>query len=439
MAKHESEARTYSRHLPLIPVEGRGAWIRDRTGRWLVDCVSGAGSAILGWAHPVVNEAMQSVISSGAPLLSLDFPTPLSDQFTEELLLSLPAEFAHDAVIHLCAPSGANAIEAALVVAETATGHSEHIAVEGSFHGCTKGARAVSSVGRVRRGATGNQPPAHFLPFPQDYRCPFGAGGAKSTELAILAASRLFLDAHSPVSDPASLIVECVLGEGGSIPAPAPWLRALRELSHRTRVPMIVDEIQAGMCRTGTMWSFEHSGIVPDIVAISKGLGGSVPIAVIVMKSTLNTWESGAFTGTFRGNAIAFATATAVLRFVRGEDLPRRAGLSGQRLVRGLREVESTQDCIGEVRGLGLMIGAEIVDVDSPADSRGVQPPAPDLARRIQRECFDYGLLVEVGGPYDNVVRFLPPLIISDYEIASVVSRFADGVLAATTKEQVPK
>jgi diaminobutyrate-2-oxoglutarate transaminase len=436
MSKHESGARTYSRHFALTPVEGKGVWIRDQTGRWLLDCVGGAGAAILGWSHPVVNEALQSVLSSGAPLLSLDLPTPLRDRFTDELLMSLPPDLARDAVIHLCAPSGANAIEAALAVAEIATGNSEHIGVEGGFHGCTQGARAVSSGGGLRQHLPSVYRAAHFLPLPQDYRCPFGVGGQQSVELAIRAASHLLLDPHSPVVHPASLIVECVLGEGGSIPAPCAWLRALRQFSEQAGIPMIADEVQAGMGRTGSTWSFEHSGIVPDIVAISKGLGGGVPIAVIVMKSKLNTWQPGAFTGTFRGSALAFAAGAAVLRFAREENLPHRAAVSGHRLVQALQQIQAAEPCIGEVRGLGLMVAAEIVDLQAPPDWRGVRPPAPELARSIQRECFDRGLMVELGGVYDNVVRFLPPLIISGEEIDFVVSQFADGV-RAVSKERV--
>lgn len=435
MAKHRSGARTYSRHLPLKPVEGKGVWIRDEVTGWLIDCIGGAGSAILGWAHPAINRALQTFVASGAPLLSLDFPTPLLDRFTAELAMALPRELAHDGVIHLCAPSGANAVEAALTVAEIATGNSEHIALEGSFHGCSKGARAVSSASCLRRHSPMPKSHTHFLPFPQDYRCPFEVGGAESVKLAIRAAERAIVDQDTRISNPASLIVECVQGEGGSIPAPHEWLRSLRNFTECSGIPMIADEVQAGMGRTGAMWSFEHSGIVPDIVVISKGLGGGVPIAVIVLKRKLNRWKSGAFTGTFRGNALGFASSVAVMRYVREQDLARRALKSGQRFLAMLQQVRAVEPCIGDVRGLGLMLGAEVVNTET--DSRGVGAPAPGLARRIQRMCFDLGLLVEVGGVHDNVVRFLPPLVISEEEIDSVVDRFATAVRAITRREGI--
>jgi diaminobutyrate-2-oxoglutarate transaminase len=428
MSKNQSEARTYSRYFPLIPVEGRGVRIRDKTGRWLIDCLAGAGAASLGWSHPVIESALRSVIASGAPLTTLDLPTPWRDRFEEELLQSLPPQFAYDAVIHHCAPSGANAVEAALMVAEIATGNHEHVAIEGGYHGCSKGARSVSSGGGLRRHTKLTGTSCHFLPFPQEYRCPFGVGGEQGIKLAIRAAERLLLDPHSPLTNPASILVECVLGEGGSLPAPQTWLQALRDYSLQARIPMIDDEIQAGMCRTGTMWAFEHSGVMPDIIVMSKGLGGGVPIAVIVIRSDLNKWLPGAFTGTFRGSTFAFAAAAAVLSFAREERLAARVTQLGERLKHGLEQVQRLTLSLGEVRGRGLMFGAEIIDVDAQPDRRGIYPPAPQSARSIQRACFERGLIVEVGGAYDNVVRFLPPLIIEAEEIDQVCEIFHDAV-----------
>jgi diaminobutyrate-2-oxoglutarate transaminase len=423
----DSGARTYARHLPLVPVEGKGVWVRDKSGRWLIDCLSGAGSAILGWGHPVVNAALRSVLDSGAPLLTLDFPTPLRDAFIDELLITMPTELARDAVVHLCAPSGTNAVEAALLAAEIATGRTEHMGVQGGFHGSTRGARSISSVNGGKPLVTSNQR-THLLPFPQHYRCPFDVGGEASTGLAISAAEQALSHSHDRVGGTASLTVECVLGEGGSLPAPAAWLRALRTLTAHAKVPLIADEIQAGMFRTGRAWSFEHSQIVPDMVTISKGLGGGVPIAVVVLKSELNVWGPGVFTGTFRGSSLAFAAATSVLRFAREQQLGAQVQSAGELLMNQLDEVRRFSRTIAEIRGSGLMVGAEIVDKTQPHDRRGVYPAAPELARKIQRLCYDEGLIVEVGGVLGNVIRFLPPLVITDDEIADVVRRFGAAV-----------
>jgi diaminobutyrate-2-oxoglutarate transaminase len=417
--------------LPLVPVEGDGARIRDVSGRWFYDCLTSAGAASLGWNHPVVRDAIHTVMSSRAPLLTLDFPTPLRDQFCEELLRSLPPELADDAVIHFCGPSGANAIEAALTAAEIATGNHEHIAFEGGFHGCSRGARSVSTAGGFRRKFGRPEMHTHVLPFPQDYRCPFGVGGSEGIELARCAVERLLFDPQSPLTRPASLILECVQGEGGCIEAPATWLQAVRALTRRARVPFIADEVQTGVCRTGSMWSFENAKVVPDIVVASKGLGSGMPIAVIVMRSELNAWKPGTFTGTFRGSSLAFAVAAAVLKFAREERLADQVRTVGGRVIEGLRQVQKNADCIGDVRGRGLLVGVEIVPVDGPTDARGRRAPAPALARSVQRACFDKGLLVEIGGAHENVVRFLPPLTLTHSEADAVVDIFDQAVRAA--------
>jgi diaminobutyrate-2-oxoglutarate transaminase len=423
--RFESNARTYALNLPLVPVEGRGAQLRDASGRWFYDCLAAAGAAALGWNHPVITEAIQTVIASGAPLLTLDFPTPFRDAFLDELLRTLPPELAVDAVVHLCGPSGANAVEAALTVAEVATGGDEHIAFEGAFHGCTRGARGVSTGGGLRRAGNVLDKRTHFLPFPQEYRCPFGVGGAQSVELASRMAENLLFGPSSPLGKPASIIAECVQGEAGSLPGAASWLRTLRECASRRGIPLIADEIQAGVYRTGAAWSFEHAGIVPDIVVASKGLGAGVPIAVIVMRGGLNVWKPGAFTGTFRGNTMAFATATAMLRFAREHDLAARVAVLGERLLAGLRRIQSTSSTIGDVRGRGLIAGVEIVDPDAPGDARGTRPPAAARARKLQQACFEEGLIVEIGGTHENVVRFLPPLTITAAEIDAITDLFA--------------
>lgn len=428
MQRRESGAATYFRRLPIVPVEARGVYVRDASGRWLLDCLAAAGAMSLGWNHPVVREAVEQTLASGVPLLTLDLPTPLRDTFYEELIACLPPGLAADAVIHLCAPSGANAIEAALTLAEIATGGTQHVAVQGGFHGCSRAARSVSSGGQLRRQRVVLGPPAHFLPYPQEYRCPFGVGGQEGTQLAIRSIEQALASPHSGVTNPASVLAEFVLGEGGVIPAPAPWIRALREQSAAAGVPLIADEVQCGVYRTGAAWSFQHADIEPDMMVISKGLGSGLPIAVLVLRPELNVWSPGAFTGTFRGNALAFAAAAAVLRYARENDLGTHAAGIGGRLLTGLAEVELGASSIGEVRGRGLMLGAEVVEPDAEPDARGVRPPSPDLARDIQWLCCELGLIVEVGGAHDNVVRFMPPLIMTADEADRAVELFASAV-----------
>ncbi len=431
--RSESAAASYFRHLPVVPVEARGVRVRDAGGRWLLDCLAAAGSMSLGWNHPVVREAIQRALASDVPLLTLDFPTPVRDEFLEELFACLPPGLANDAVVHLCAPSGAIAVEAALHVAEIATGRTQHVAVQGGFHGCSRLARSVSSGGDLRRQRVNLGSAAHLLPYPQNYRCPFGVGGEAGVELAIHAIDQTLNNPHSGVTAPASVLAEFVLGEGGVIPAPVRWAQSLRRHTAAAGVPLIADEIQAGVFRTGAAWSFQHTDIEPDMMVISKGLGSGLPIAVLVMRPELNVWTPGAFTGTFRGNALAFAAAAAVLRFARLENLGAHVTEMGDRLLAGLGQVEHTSRSIGEVRGLGLMAGVEIVDPDAAPDDRRVRPAAPALARHVQKLCCDKGLLLEIGGAFGNVARFLPPLIIGSDDVDRVVEIFGEAIAEAET------
>ncbi|SON58956.1 Diaminobutyrate--2-oxoglutarate aminotransferase [Mycobacterium simulans] len=425
---HESSASTYSRRLAIIPVEAQGVRVRDADGRWYLDCLCAAGAMSLGWNHPVVTEAIQRTLSSGAPLLTLDFHHPLRDAFVQDLLAILPRGLADDCVVHLCSPSGANAVEAALMLAEIATGGRDHVAVQGGFHGCSRAARGVSSGGGLRDQPVALSPAVHFLPFPQEYRCPFSLGGNEGTALAISALEHLFGSPHSGLRAPASVLTEFVLGEGGVIPAVPAWAQALRRAATTRGIPLISDEVQAGMYRTGRPWAFEHCNVEPDMIAISKGLGSGVPIAVLVIRRQFDVWGEGAFTGTFRGNSLAFAAASAVLRYAASAGLAGHVADMGAQLRQGLCAIATEAAIIGDVRTIGLMAGVEIVDPDAGNDARGVAAPAPWLAAAAQQACLAEGLIVELGGEYNNVVRFLPPLTITDAEISDVLDRFHTAV-----------
>lgn len=421
----ESNAATYSRRLPIRLVEARGTRVRDSSGRWYIDCLAAAGAMSLGWNHPVVSEAVIKTVDSGEPWLSLDFHTPAREQFVEDLLSILPPGLAADGRVHLCSPSGASAVEAALTLAEIATGGREHVGVQGGFHGCTRAARAASSGGGLRQQPVVMAPRTTFLPFPQSYRCPFGVGGERGVDLAVTAVEQLAAP-HAGISAPASIISEFVLGEGGVLPAHPRWAKALRNLANRFEVPLIADEVQAGMFRTGRAWGFEHCDIEPDMVVMSKGLGSGVPIAVIVVREGYDVWEPGAFTGTFRGNAMAFAAASAVIRYAREAALAEHVTRMGEYFRTGLQRILEECEIVGDVRGRGLMLAAEIVDPQLPWPS-GVAP-APELARQIQRASLSNGLIIESGGQYGNVIRFLPPLTIEEADISAALTAFEAAV-----------
>ncbi|MFI1397200.1 diaminobutyrate--2-oxoglutarate transaminase family protein [Streptomyces sp. NPDC020681] len=419
----ESAARTYARSLPIVPVRARGLTIEGADGRRYLDCLSGAGTLALGHNHPVVLEAIKKVLDSGAPLHILDLATPVKDAFTTELFATLPRQFADDARIQFCGPAGTDAVEAALKLVRTATGRSGLLTFTGAYHGMTAGALEASG------GATDVR--VTRLPFPQNYRCPFGVGGERGAELGARWTENLLDDPKSGVPSPAGMILEPVQGEGGVIPAPDIWMRRMRDITAARSIPLIADEVQTGVGRTGTFWAVEHSGVLPDVMVLSKAIGGSLPLAVIVYRSELDAWQPGAHAGTFRGNQLAMAAGAATLAYVRENRLADRAATLGTRMLGCLQGMAAAHPCIGDVRGRGLMIGIELVDPDAEAPDALVPPPAPALAAAVQQECLNRGLIVELGGRHSDVVRLLPPLTLTDEQAIAVLDRFADALTAA--------
>ncbi len=220
------------------------------------------------------------------------------------------------------------------------------------------------------------------------------------------------------------MILEPVQGEGGAVPAPAEWLREMRRITRERDVPLIVDEIQTGLGRTGELYGIEHADIVPDVMTLSKAIGGGLPLSVVVYDESLDVWEPGAHAGTFRGNQLGMAAGTATIEYVLKHDLEDHAAAMGDRLRDHLKETAATFDVVGDVRGRGLMLGLELVDPDDEPDSLGRFPADGDLASAVQSAAFDRGLIVETGGRDGSVVRFLPPLTIS----ASRIDRIGDIV-----------
>ncbi len=264
-----------------------------------------------------------------------------------------------------------------------------------------------------------------------------GLGGEEGVDAGLNYIARLLADPESGVVPPAALVVEVVQGEGGVIPAPARWLQGLRTLTRRHGIVMIIDEVQTGIGRTGSLYAFQQAGIEPDVLVLSKAIGGGLPLSVIVYDEALDTWAPGAHAGTFRGNQLAMATGTATLQAVQQQNLATHAAGVGRRLTSALLDLQRRHDCIGDVRGCGLMIGAEIVDGQHEPDHLGSRPADGRLARSIQQQCLRRGIVIELGGRHGCVVRFLPPLIITEEEIDVLAERFSLAVEAALGEREL--
>lgn len=430
----ESNARSYSRRIPLVLKRANGLYVEDIEGRRFIDCLAGAGTLILGHNHPAIREAILDVIESDLPLHTLDLATPVKDQFVQDLLGILPSDFAAGVKIQFCGPAGTDAVEAALKLVRTATKRNTILSFHGAYHGMSHGALSLMGNHAPKRPFDGSLSGVQFLPYPYEYRCPFGLGGEAGVQAGLNFIENLLNDPESGVLPPAGLIVEVVQGEGGVIPAPSSWLRGLREITARAGIPFIIDEIQTGFGRTGELFAFQKASITPDVLVLSKAIGGGLPLSVVVYSAALDQWEPGAHAGTFRGNQMAMAAGSATMRFLQKEKLHLHADKMGSRLEAHLSSLQGECPELGDVRGSGLMIGIEVVDPSGKPDRMGRPPIAPQMASSIQFECLRRGLILEIGGRSGAVIRFLPPLIITDKDVDQIADIFASAVKAATAR-----
>lgn len=426
--KMESNVRSYPRKLPLAIAKAKGSWVTDVEGNEYLDFLAGAGTLALGHNHPQIISAIKEVLDSGLPLHTLDLTTPMKDAFSAELLSFFPKD---EYVLQFTGPSGADANEAAIKLAKTYTGRGNVIAFSGGFHGMTHGALSLTGNLNAKNNVQNLMAGVQFLPYPHEYRCPLGIGGEQGAKALTYYFENFIEDVESGVVKPAAVILEAIQGEGGVVPAPIEFLQKIREVTQKHGILMIVDEVQAGFCRSGKMFAFEHAGILPDIVVMSKAIGGSLPLAVLAIKKQFDAWQPAGHTGTFRGSQLSMAAGFTALKIMREENLAQNAKERGEYLMAALQELSKKYPCIGHVRGKGLMMGIEIVDERQSANQIGSYPEDGELAAAIQKACFNNKLLLERGGRGGNVVRILCAVNISQKDCEEMVSRFEKSVIQA--------
>ncbi|MGC1024545.1 diaminobutyrate--2-oxoglutarate transaminase [Pantoea agglomerans] len=432
-AEFESNVRSYPRKLPFAISKAQGVWITDVENNQYLDCLAGAGTLALGHNHPDVLQSIQNVITSGLPLHTLDLTTPLKDAFSEYLLSLLPGQ-GKEYCLQFTGPSGADAVEAALKLAKKHTGRSGIISFSGAYHGMTHGALSVTGNLSPKEAVDGLMPEVQFMPYPHLYRCPLGIGGEAGVKALTYYFENLINDVESGVRKPAAVILEAVQGEGGVNPAPAEWLQRIRKVTKEHGILLIIDEVQAGIARTGKFFAFEHAGIEPDIIVMSKAVGGGLPLAVLGIKKEFDAWSPGHHTGTFRGNQLAMATGLTTLKLLKDNNIADKVAAQGEWLKGKLGELQQRYPVIGNVRGLGLMIGIELVKPDEAADHMGSFPADGELSALVQKKCFENGLILERGGRHGSVLRLLPSLLITDAELDVFMDKFENALLSAGVK-----
>ncbi len=424
---YESEVRSYPRRIPIAIKTTRGVIVEDTKGQTYVDCLAGAGALPLGYNHSEIKQVMITQLSEGVPYQTLDLTTPSNDAFIKAVVQFLPANFAKTARIQVCGPSGADAVEAAIKLAKLYTTRNTMASFHGAYHGMTNGSLALTGSLSAKGRRTGLMSDVHFFPFPYSYRCSFGLGGEAGAKQSIRYIESVLCDDESGITKPAAIIVEPIQGEGGVIPASIEWLQELRRITSEHGILLIFDEIQCGVGRSGDNFAFEAAGIEPDILVLSKAVGGGMPMSIILYNEKFDCWNAGEHTGTFRGNQLAMASGAKTLEIIKRDNLTENAKLRGQQLRAGLKSLQAQFPEIGDVRGRGLMNAIEIVK-PGQQNKLGQAVADPELAATIQRSALEHGLIIEKGGRQGAVLRFLPPLIISEVQIDFVIATLSKSL-----------
>lgn len=425
-AQRESMARTYPRGMPIAIARASGAEVFTVDGRRYLDFFAGAGVLALGHNHPRVVAAVERQLRQ--LVHALDFPTPARDEITTELLATLPAGLAGRMKVHWCAPTGSDAVEAALKLCKRATGRGGVIAFMGSYHGMTTGALSVTSLVAPREHLASLMPGVAFAPYAYCARCPMRLRPSSCGTACAGLFETMLSDSHSGIASPAAVIMEMIQGEGGGIIPTKDFVRRTRQACLRGGIPWIADEIQMGLGRTGKLWAFEHFDVLPDVIITSKALGGiGLPIAAILYREELDVWEPGTHIGTFRGHQLAMAAGAAALRVLRDEEILENVNQRCAQIADRLSAIRSPY--VFDTRIKGLSIAIEFGDPMSGAVASG-------FARRVRQEAFGRGLLCELGGREDATLRLLPPLIIDAAQADEATAIIRAAVEAATRTVQ---
>jgi 4-aminobutyrate aminotransferase len=407
----------------LVVERAAGVWVEDVDGNTFLDCNAGVAVCSTGHCHPEVVAAIQKQASQLIHMCGTDYYYRQMPDLARKLDSIVPVQ--SPTRTHF-ANSGTEAVETALKLAMHATGREKFIAFFNSFHGRTLGSLSLtSSKVAQRRGFKRQALDVVHVPYPNEFRNPFnpsecGDGGPGQGALNWIE-ERLF-KTTTPPEEVAGIVVEAVQGEGGYVPAPKNFLKGLRRICDQHGIMLIVDEVQSGMGRTGKMFACEHYDVKPDIICIAKGIASGLPIGACVARAELMDWKPGAHASTFGGNPVCIVAALKTIELLE-DSLIENSATVGTYLKAGLEKLKNKFDCIGDVRGMGLMLGVEFVT------DRVSNKPAPDIRDRVEVACFERGLIILGAGV--NTIRWSPPLILTKENVDVALEIFEEAIRAA--------
>lgn len=393
---------SYTRPYPLVAERGEGAVVQDVDGNRFLDFNAGIAVVAAGHCHPRVVEAIQTQAAKLLHMSGTDFYYENMVQLAEKLASLVPGGVPRRVYF---GNSGTEAVEAAMKMARYYTGRQHFISFFGSFHGRTLGSLSLTGSKNVqKKGFSPLIPGVHHVPYPNCYRCEFN----RTPETCALECVRHIEDVvirHIvPADEIAAIFVEPVQGEGGYLVPPRRFFDELQALAQRHRILLVFDEVQSGMGRTGKMFACEHFDAVPDIMTLAKGIASGMPISAAVAHAEVMSWKPGAHASTFGGNPVCISAALATIELLE-QELIENAARMGVHVMNRLRDWPSRFEIVGDVRGLGLMIGVELVR------DQATRERAPELRDRLEKLAFERGLLILGCGP--NSIRLCPPLVIT--------------------------
>lgn len=416
----ENISPVWSRTFPLTITHGEGCYVFDTEGKRYLDFTSGIGVTNTGHCHPRVVAAVRE--QTGRLIhaqVNNYYHLPLL-KLTDAMLTIMPDPSLN---CFFFTNSGAEAVESAIKLARHATGKSNIITFQGGFHGRTAQTMATDSGNHIYRAGYQPLPSGVFVaPFAYPYRYGWDA---EETSKWCLNEVRHMLHSQTAPFETAAILIEPVLGEGGYVPAPKSFLQGLRKICDEHGILLVFDEVQTGFGRTGKFFALEHYGVIPDILIMAKGIASGFPLSGIAASRTLmEKWIPGSHGGTFGANAVACAAANATIEVLK-DGILNNAARMGEILITRLMKIQAKYPVIGEVRGLGLMVGVEFSNPDGS--------PGTEISKAVKTDCMQEGLLLLLCGTYHQVVRWIPPLIVDQEQLQTALDIFESSVAKAST------
>lgn len=410
--KCESEVRSYCRKFPTEYVYAKNAILTDAEGKDYIDFFAGAGAINYGHNNKYIKSAILDYLQEDRIIHALDMYTQAKEEFLVTFRDKILREKGYDYKVMCCGSTGTNAVEAALKLCRKNKKRSNVFAFSGAFHGMTLGSLAMTTDRTSRNGAGTSLTNVSFMPYYNAFPNP---------DASLDYMEYVLSDDHSGIDKPAAVFLETVQAEGGIYPAPVSWLKRLRELCDKYDILMVVDDIQVGVGRTGSFFSFERAGIVPDMVTLSKSISGlGLPMSLLLIRPELDIFTPAEHNGTFRGHQLSFVGARAGVEYYIEHNLDSEVSEKELIIKEFLNDRIATIDDRLEIRGIGMIWGIDFSKIDSK------------LAAEASHRCFDDNLVIELAGRQDCVLKILPPLTIEKEQLVTgleIIEKTIESIL----------